>query len=152
MNDEFWMELALSLAETAASLGEVPVGAVLISQGEILATGINLRELSLDPLGHAELMAIKKGCEIKKNWRLSDCTLYVTLEPCIMCAGSLHQSRIGRVVYGAKDPKGGALGSLYEINADLRLNHRYPAQEGLLRDRCSSILSQFFQKKRKTPT
>jgi tRNA(adenine34) deaminase len=150
VNDEFWMELALSLAETAESLGEVPVGAVIVRDNRLIASGFNIREFAFDPMGHAEISAIKQATLIHKSWRLQDCTLYVTLEPCTMCAGALVQSRISRVVFGARDPKGGALGSLYSLHEDPRLNHRFEVSEGVLASRCSGILTHFFQKKRRT--
>lgn len=148
MNDEFWMSQALSLAHTAQSLGEVPVGALIVRDNSLVSTGFNTRELAQDPLGHAEINAIKGATASLKTWRLSDCTLYVTLEPCLMCAGALYQSRISKVVFGAYDPKAGALKSLYNLHEDTRLNHRYEAIGGILEGECSQIISTFFRGKR----
>lgn len=149
MNDHDWMELAYSLAESAESFGDVPVGAVIVQNGSIVSTGFNTRELQCNPLGHAELNAIKGASDSLGTWRLSDCTLYVTLEPCLMCAGALYQARIGKLVYGARDLKAGAIESLFQIHKDSRLNHRYEATSGVLDQKCSGILTQFFKKKRR---
>lgn len=143
-----WMQIALSLAQNAASIGEVPVGAVIVSKGKLLSTGFNLKETIKKPTAHAELLAIEEACQIQGSWRLSDCSLYVSLEPCLMCAGAIYQSRIGKVCFGAFDPKGGALGSLYELHLDKRLNHRYQAFGGLLAEESSALLSSFFAKRR----
>ena len=148
-DDKFWMNYAISLAKTGASVDEVPVGAVIVKNGELISTGTNLREALNSATGHAEIVALTKANEILKSWRLLDCTLYVTLEPCLMCAGALYQSRISKVVYGAKDPKGGALGSLYKINEDERLNHQFEVESGILEEECSQILKDFFRNKRK---
>lgn len=145
---EEWMRLCLSLAETAASFGEVPVGAILVCQDRLIATGFNLRETKHDASAHAELIAIRKGSEIMNRWRLSDCDLYVTLEPCVMCAGALSQARIRHVYFGASDPKGGALGSLYQIHDDQRLNHRFPTTSGILHEECGQLLKTFFKARR----
>lgn len=147
-DDIFWMKHALSLAQTAAKQDEVPVGAVIVSEGKIISTGINQREALNKATSHAEVCAIEKANSVLKSWRLSNATLYVTLEPCLMCAGAIYQSRISRVVYGAKDPKGGALGSLYKIHEDSRLNHNFDITEGILKDECSQILKDFFKAKR----
>ncbi|MEI8025825.1 MAG: tRNA adenosine(34) deaminase TadA [Pseudomonadota bacterium] len=149
MNDEFWMSRALSLAETAKSLGEVPVGALIVKDNCIIGTGFNTRELACDPLGHAEMNAITGATQSLKTWRLIGCSLYVTLEPCLMCAGALYQSRISKVIFGAYDSKAGALKSLYSIHDDARLNHRFEATGGILENECSSMISDFFRKKRK---
>jgi tRNA(adenine34) deaminase len=146
--DEKWMRFAQSLAAHAGALGEVPVGAVIVADDRIVATGFNLREITRQATAHAELLAIQEASRVRDSWRLSDCELYVTLEPCIMCAGVIHQSRLKRVVFGAYDPKGGALGSLYQINEDQRLNHRYPALGGILQPECSAQLSAFFAARR----
>jgi tRNA(adenine34) deaminase len=148
MNDEFWMAQALSLAETAKSLGEVPVGALIVKDNSIMSTGFNTRELACDPLGHAEMSAIMAATRSLGSWRLNDCSLYVTLEPCLMCAGALYQSRISKVFFGAYDSKAGALKSLYNIHEDTRLNHRFEAIGGILEKECSSIISAFFRNKR----
>lgn len=145
---EDWMRLCLSLAETAANLGEVPVGAALVYQNKVIATGFNFRETKHDACAHAELLAIRRASKILNRWRLSDCDLYVTLEPCVMCAGALSQARVRHVYFGAKDPKGGALGSLYQIHEDQRLNHRFPATAGLLEEECGQLLKAFFKARR----
>jgi tRNA(adenine34) deaminase len=146
--DRIFMRRAIELAQRAEVLGEVPVGAVLVAGGQIIAEGWNLRESCQQSIFHAEMLAIMDACERRRAWRLSDCTLYVTLEPCVMCAGALSQSRIKQVVFGAIDPKGGATGSLFSIHQDARLNHRYPVFQSSLAEECSALLSQFFRKKR----
>lgn len=149
MSDIVFMQKALKLAHKAALRGEVPVGALVVSpDGEILATGENLRETLSTTLGHAELLALHRASKKIGNWRLTDCTLYVTLEPCVMCAGAIQQSRIGRVVYGAKDPKAGAVESLYTILSDSRLNHQVEVTSGVLADECSKVLTDFFATRR----
>lgn len=147
-NDVFWMKKALQLAIKAGSLGEVPVGAVIVHEGKLVSSARNRREELKSPLGHAEMLALHGASRKLKTWRLSDCTMYVTLEPCVMCAGGLWQSRIGRVVFGAHDPKGGALGSLYQIHSDQRLNHRYEVTDGVLADECAQLLKDFFKSRR----
>ena len=147
-----WMDLAISLARSAGNKSEVPVGAIIVSENKLISTGFNLRESSLKATAHAEIIAIEEASKRLRRWRLHDCELYVTLEPCLMCAGALHQSRIKRVVYGCRDPKGGALGSLYEINKDERLNHRFEVTEGLRSNECSQLLSSFFAARRKNST
>ena len=142
------MRLAIEQAKIAESYDEVPIGAVVVYEGEAIAYGYNRRELDEDPAGHAEFIALKKASENLGHWRLSGCTVYVTLEPCLMCAGLLYQSRIDRCVYGAKDPKAGALGTLYQINEDERLNHRFKVTPGVLEDECAGLLSGFFAKLR----
>lgn len=146
--DTSWMNLALSLAESAIALDEVPVGAVIVRNNRLISTGINLRESLHQASAHAELLAIEEASRYLNAWRLQDCTLYVTLEPCLMCAGLIYQARLPRVVYGARDAKGGALGSLYQLNEDQRLNHRYSTTEGILAAESSSMLSGFFRRKR----
>lgn len=146
---QYWMEYALSLAETAAYLDEVPIGAIIVKNDRIISTGFNLKEKKNLVTSHAEINAIENACKSLNSWRLNDCTLYVTLEPCLMCSGAIYQSRIETVVYGTKDPKGGALGSLYEINQDERLNHRFEVIPNILQESCSQLLKDFFQKKRK---
>jgi tRNA(adenine34) deaminase len=145
---EFWMKKALKLAEKAASRGEVPVGAILVRGGEEITCASNRREEWHTPLGHAELIALQRASQSLKAWRLLDCTLYVTLEPCVMCAGALVQARVSRVVYGATDPKGGGLHSLYQIGTDPRLNHRFELIGGILEPECSQVLKDFFKKRR----
>ncbi|WP_413289684.1 tRNA adenosine(34) deaminase TadA [Bdellovibrio sp. HCB337] len=147
--DEKWMKRALSLAEKAAAQGEVPVGAILVGpDGLPLAQSYNHRETWQSPLAHAESIVLHTASKKTQNWRLEDCTLYVTLEPCLMCAGALLQSRVRRVVYGAKDPRGGAVESLYQTFQDSRLNHQIEITSGVLETECSDILSQFFQERR----
>lgn len=146
--DAEYMQLAIEQAKIAESYDEVPIGAVVVYEGDVIARGYNRRELDEDPAGHAEFIALKKASEKLGHWRLSGCTVYVTLEPCLMCAGLMYQSRIDRCVYGARDPKAGALGTLYQINADERLNHRFEVTAGVLEDECAGLLSGFFAKLR----
>ncbi|HWU43808.1 MAG TPA: tRNA adenosine(34) deaminase TadA, partial [Bdellovibrio sp.] len=148
-DDLKWMGRALELAWKAALRGEVPVGAVLLSpEGEVLSEAGNLRETLTSTLGHAELAAIHRASKKVGSWRLEDCTLYVTLEPCVMCAGAIQQARIGRLVYGARDPKGGAVQSLYRVLEDPRLNHQVEVTAGILEKECAEVLSDFFQNRR----
>lgn len=143
------MQMALAWARKAAELDEVPVGAVVVDpQGLVVGVGYNRRETWKTPLGHAEIIALQTAAKRLDRWRLSDLTLYVTLEPCVMCAGALVQARVKRVVYGTRDPKGGATHSLYTICNDPRLNHRIDVQEGLLAEEASALLKDFFSKKR----
>ena len=146
--DEYWMSLALREAEQAMERGEVPVGAVIVRDGVLIAACGNRRETDRVATAHAELLAVEQACRALSRWRLSDCTLYVTLEPCPMCAGALINARIGRVVYGAKDAKAGACGSLLNVDA-YPLNHRLRAEGGVLERECAAILSAFFEKKRR---
>lgn len=147
--DEKWMKRALGLAEKAAAQGEVPVGAILVGpDGLPLAQSYNHRETWQSPLAHAEAIVLHTASKKIHNWRLEDCTLYVTLEPCLMCAGALLQSRVRRVVYGAKDPRGGAVESLYKTFEDSRLNHQIEITSGVLEKECSEILTEFFQSRR----
>jgi tRNA(adenine34) deaminase len=146
--DSEWMAEALAEAEAAARLGEVPVGAVVVRDGRLLARAHNLRETLQDPTAHAELLAIRGAAAALGGWRLSGSTLYVTLEPCAMCAGALVLSRVDRVVYGAADPKAGAVASLYTIATDTRLNHRLEVVAGVEEERASRLLRQFFQARR----
>ncbi len=143
-----WMNLALSLASSARCLGDVPVGAIIVRDHEVLATGFNRREADCVSLRHAELIAIERACKRLRTWRLIGCKLYVTLEPCLMCAGAIVQSRIPEVYFGAPDPKGGAFGSLYTIQDDSRLNHRVQCTGGILADVCSEQLRNFFKDRR----
>jgi tRNA(adenine34) deaminase len=144
-DDEHWMRLALAEADVAASKGEIPVGcAILSAAGELLATGHNLRETNQDPTGHAEIVAIRAAAQKLGSWRLEDTTLYVTLEPCVMCAGAILNARVGRVVYGADDPKAGACTTLFTIGQDARLNHRFPVVRGLLAEASAERLRAFF--------
>ncbi|WP_305296601.1 tRNA adenosine(34) deaminase TadA [Parvibacter caecicola] len=158
--DEAFMRLALEEAQLAAQAGEVPIGAVVVHQPHdratgkptaeprVIARGHNQCELLKDASAHAEFSAMREAEQALGNWRLSDCTIYVTLEPCVMCAGLMHRSRVGRCVYGAPDPKGGALGSLYAIHQDRRLNHRFPVTAGILEEECQALLQRFFQTRR----
>jgi tRNA(adenine34) deaminase len=148
-SDEFWMKKALSLAQKAAQRGEVPVGAVIVRDGHLVASASNRREEWHTPLGHAELIAVQRASQKLQAWRLLGCTLYVTLEPCVMCAGALIQARVERVVYGAPDPKGGAVHSLFELGRDSRLNHRFEVTGQVLEAECSEILKSFFKQRRK---
>jgi tRNA(adenine34) deaminase len=145
MDDERWMHVALDEADVAASKGEVPVGAVIVaSTGELLATGHNLRETEEDPTAHAEIVAIRAAAKKLGTWRLEDTTLYATLEPCVMCAGAMVNGRVGRLVYGAADPKAGACTTLFTIGTDTRLNHRFPIVGGVLAEQCADRLRRFF--------
>ena len=145
MNDELWMRKALALAASAAKKGETPVGALIVHDGEIIAQAENCKEAVNDPLGHAELLVIREAADRLGRWRLSGCTLYVTLEPCTMCAGAIVHARLDRVVYGATDPKAGAVRSLYQILADARLNHAPAVTSGVLESECSELLKVFFR-------
>ncbi|HRO66817.1 MAG TPA: tRNA adenosine(34) deaminase TadA [Pseudobdellovibrionaceae bacterium] len=148
--DEKYMRMALEWAKKARDLQEVPVGAVLVGpDGTVLSHGYNMRENWLTPLAHAEIIAIQTASKRLKQWRLLDTTLYVTLEPCVMCAGALVQARVKRLVYGATDPKAGATESLYQVCSDPRLNHRMEITTGVLREECSSMLSNFFRERRR---
>ncbi len=142
---------ALALAKTAASFGEVPVGAVVYHTitGQILAEGFNRREIDADPLAHAETIAITAAAKKLGDWRLTDYTLVVTLEPCCMCAGAVVNARLGRLVYGASDPKAGACTSLHTLTTDSRLNHRITPESGLMATECGDVLREFFKKLRK---
>ena len=142
--DEKFMREALAEARAAASVGEVPIGAVVVHAGEIVARAHNRRELDQDPSAHAEFSALCAAAQALGRWRLSDCTVYVTLEPCCMCAGLMVNARVGRCVYGADDAKAGAVGSLYDLNADSRLNHRFNVTAGVLADECREVLSGYF--------
>ncbi len=146
--DERFMKKAIEQARLAENINEVPIGAVIVRDGEVIATGYNLRETSKDPTAHAEMIAIREASKQLGGWRLIGCTLYVTLEPCPMCAGAIVQSRIERVVYGTMDPKAGCAGSLMNILEDPRFNHRVKVLSGVLQDECSDILTQFFKRLR----
>ena len=142
------MERALSLAEDAASRGEVPVGAVVYRDDVVLAEASNNREASGDPTGHAEIVALREAGLRNGGWRLDDCSVAVTLEPCPMCAGAMVNARVGRLIYGASDPKGGGCESLYEITCDPRLNHRLETIGGIMEERCGALLRTFFRERR----
>ena len=143
--DLHYMQQAIEEAKKAEKLGEVPIGAVIVYDNDIIARAHNLRETTQNATTHAELSAIQEACEKIGSWRLEQTTLYVTLEPCPMCAGAILQSRIPRVVYGARDPKGGAVHSLYELLNDTRLNHEADVTEGVLADECGELLTNFFK-------
>ena len=143
-----FMRCAIEQAAKASSEGEVPVGAVVVFGSEVIATGRNEKEKNNDPTAHAEMLAIKAATEVVGDWRLSECTLYVTLEPCPMCAGAILASRIPRVVYGAADPKAGAVDSLFGLLRDHRLNHQVEVRSGVLAEESSRLLKSFFGKRR----
>ncbi len=149
VGDEHWMRQALALAVQAAEEDEVPVGALIVQRGRIIATAYNQREQLSDPTAHAEMIAITQAASTLGSWRLLDCELYVTLEPCPMCAGAILQSRIPRVVYGAIDTKAGAVESLYRLLSDERLNHRCEIVGGVLAAQCGRVLTEFFERKRR---
>lgn len=145
MNHEDFMLLAIEEAKKAANQNEVPIGAVVVYQDQIIGRGFNLRETNQDPLAHAEIIAIDEAAKHLGSWRLEDCTLYVTLEPCPMCAGAILQSRIPTLVYGTTDPKAGCVGSLYNLLQDERFNHQTEIVAGILQETCSEMLSSFFR-------
>lgn len=145
---EEMMAEALKEASRAAAMDEVPVGAVIVRDGKILARACNLRETDKSPLAHAEILAISQAAEILGGWRLIGCSLYVTLEPCTMCAGAIINARIPEVYFGAYDPKAGAFGSVYDLNEG-KLNHRALVQGGILQEECGGVLKAYFQNKRK---
>lgn len=147
-SDVEYMQLALEEARLATHADEVPIGAVVVRDGKVIARSRNTREGDRNPAGHAEFNAMLEAAASQNAWRLSGCTVYVTLEPCIMCAGLMHQARIDRCVYGAPDPKAGALGSLYMINQDDRLNHTFDVEAGVLEEECAQLLREFFAAKR----
>lgn len=145
-----FMRRALALAASAGRAGEVPVGAVVVQAGQVVADAANSRETSGIATHHAEILAIEQACKVLGRWRLHDCDLYVTLEPCSMCAGAIVLARFREVIFGAKDPKAGAAGSLFNILADERLNHRPLVSSGVLESECSDLLRDFFKARRKT--
>jgi tRNA(adenine34) deaminase len=146
--DEFFMRQALKLAEEAFAAEEVPVGALVVHEGRVIGKGYNQRQMLSDPTAHAEILAITAAASALNDWRLSGCTLYVTLEPCIMCAGAIVLARIDRVVYAAPDPKAGAVENLYHVLSDNRLNHQPQVQSGVLANEASALLVEFFKKQR----
>ena len=158
--DEAYMRLALEEAQAAFDQGEVPIGAVVVhepidpgtrrplAEPRVIARAHNMREQRRDPAAHAEFLALEEAARQLDAWRLSDCTVYVTLEPCIMCAGLMHQARVRRCVYGAPDQKAGALGTLYRVHADGRLYHRFAVAPGVLGDECAALLRDFFRARR----
>ncbi|MGE7811730.1 nucleoside deaminase [Lysinibacillus sp. JK80] len=143
--DRLFMKQALEEAQQAALLGEVPIGAVIVYEGKIIARAHNLRETTQNATTHAELLVIQEACKKIGSWRLEDTTLYVTLEPCPMCAGAILQSRVPRVVYGARDQKAGCVDSLYQLLNDERFNHECDVTEGILAEECGQILTDFFK-------
>jgi tRNA(adenine34) deaminase len=148
MSDDEAMELAIAEARTALAHDDVPVGAVVLRAGEIIASRHNERELTGDPTAHAEILALRDAAAAVGTWRLEDCTMVVTLEPCPMCAGAMVNARLGRLVFGARDPKAGAVGSLMNLVADPRLNHRVPVTAGVRADEAGHLLVEFFAARR----
>jgi tRNA(adenine34) deaminase len=148
-NHGYWMTRAIAEARKAEAKAEVPIGCVIVRDGHVIARGHNLRETAQDPAAHAELIAIRKAARKLGSWRLLDCTLYVTLEPCTMCMGAIILSRIPTLVFGCYDPKGGAAGSLYDLSDDPRLNHSVELVPRVLEEECSGMLSEFFAALRK---
>jgi tRNA(adenine34) deaminase len=149
--DQVWMTEALAEARRAGEMGEVPVGAVVVREGEVIGRGLNRRETDRDPLAHAEILAIREAASRLGSWRLDRCTLYVTLEPCAMCAGALVNSRVERLVYGAADPKAGYCGTLGNLVQDPRLNHRLEVTAGVLESESAALLRGFFASLRRAP-
>ena len=146
--DEFFMRLALREAERALEHDDVPIGAVVVREGEVIGAGGNERELRQDPTAHAEIIALREASRATGSWRLLDAVMYVTLEPCAMCAGAIVLARLPRVVYGTTDPKAGAAGSVFDILAEPRLNHRPEVASGLLAEDCAALLRAFFATRR----
>lgn len=149
MNNEKWMKEALKQAKKAAQKDEVPIGCVIVKDDQIIARAYNKREMKQCSTAHAEILAIEKACKKLGSWRLEDCDLYVTLEPCPMCSGAIIQSRIRNVIFGAYDPKGGCMGSNMNINDVRGFNHYPDIEGGILQDECSRLLKEFFKAKRK---
>ena len=147
--DRFYMAMALREAGDAADAGEIPVGAVVVYDGEVIARAYNRREELQNPMAHAEVLALQAAASHLKSWRLEECSLYVTLEPCPMCVGAILQARIARLIFGCLDPKAGAVESLYRLCDDSRLNHTLPVTGGVLQRECGAILSEFFSELRK---
>lgn len=147
--DEKFMHVALEEAALAAEEGEVPIGAVVVFDGEVIARAHNRRETDIDPSAHAEFVAMVEASRVLDRWRLTGCTVYVTLEPCVMCAGLMVNSRVDRCVFGASDPKGGAVGTLYDLSHDERLNHEFEVTSGVLADEAAQQLRDFFKARRK---
>jgi tRNA(adenine34) deaminase len=146
--DEYFMRLALREAEAALAHDDVPIGSVVVRDGELVGAGHNERELRQDPTAHAEVLALREASRAIGSWRMLDCVLYVTLEPCAMCAGAIVLGRVPRVVYGCTDPKAGAAGSVLDVLAEPRLNHRPDVAGGLLADECAGLLRAFFASRR----
>ena len=152
MDDRVYMQLALEQAQLAFDLGEVPIGAVLVMDGELIARAHNRRETWHDATAHAELMVIQEACKTLGRWRLSGATLYVTIEPCTMCAGAMVLARVDRVVYGSPDPKAGAAESLFNVVDNQALNHRLQVTAGVMEEECRDIMKAFFRQRRKKAT
>ncbi|MHC4159276.1 MAG: tRNA adenosine(34) deaminase TadA [Planctomycetota bacterium] len=148
LTDQKYMQLAIEQAGIAEQNGDVPIGAVIVCKDQIIGKAYNQREQLADPTAHAEIIALTQAAAALENWHLNDCTMYVTLEPCPMCAGALVLSRMDRLVYGCDDPKSGACGSLYNIVQDGRLNHRLEVKSGVLEEDCREQLQSFFQRRR----
>ena len=148
LSDRLWMERALEEARRAEEHDDVPVGALVVRGGEVIAAAHNRREADQDPTAHAELLAVRAASAVLGSWRLEGCTMYVTLEPCTMCAGALVLARLPELAYGADDPKGGAVGSLYDVPGDERLNHRVQVTTGVLAEECGAVLTRFFRARR----
>jgi tRNA(adenine34) deaminase len=146
--DEAFLRLALEEARAAYALGEVPIGAVVVLEGAVVSRAHNLRETNADPTAHAEVVALREAARVLDSWRLDGATLYVTLEPCFMCAGALVNARVARLVFGAHDPKAGAVGSLADVARDVRLNHRLEVRSGVLATECGDLLKRFFAERR----
>lgn len=146
--DADFMQIALQLAEEAAKEGEVPVGAIVVKDGVVIGRGYNRPITNHDPSAHAEIQALRDAAQTVSNYRLVDCTLYVTLEPCVMCTGAIQHARIARLVYGASDPKTGACGSVINLMAENKLNHHCEVFSGVMADTCGALLSQFFKHRR----
>ena len=149
---EFWMKEAIGEARKAEVLGEVPIGAVIVRHNEIIGRGYNLRETTLDSTAHAEMVAIREASIVLNSWRLLDCHLYVTLEPCPMCAGAMVQSRVPLTVYGTPDPKAGCAGTLMNLLEEPRFNHRSEVIQGILQEECAELLTSFFRRLRQKPS
>jgi tRNA(adenine34) deaminase len=147
-SEEYYMGLALAEAQKAQAAGEVPVGAVIVSEGNVIGKGFNRPISGNDPTAHAEIVALRDAAQHQQNYRLSNATLYCTVEPCMMCAGAIIHARIARVVFGTPDPKAGAAGSIYNVLTDPRLNHRVEVLSGVREDECAAILRQFFSARR----
>jgi len=147
-DDTTYMQEAIAEAQLARAKGEVPIGAVIVHEGQVIGRGHNLRETSNDPTSHAEMVAIRQAAKAIGHWRLLETTLYVTLEPCVMCMGAIILARIPRLVYACRDPRAGAVGSIYDFSSDERFNHKVEVVEGVLGEECSRMLSGFFQELR----
>ncbi|PCI60454.1 MAG: tRNA adenosine(34) deaminase TadA [Methylophilaceae bacterium] len=147
-SDTDFMQQAIALAQQAAEQGEVPVGAIVVKNGEVIGRGSNAPIINHDPSAHAEIIALRDAAKHLDNYRLVDCTLYVTLEPCVMCTGAIQHARIARLVYGASDAKTGACGSVVDLMAETKLNHHTKVEGGIMAETCGTLLSQFFKQRR----